>query len=140
MADFAICVSDDVSGVRVDADQVGRLDVNAGFLLDLPHDRVADGLADVLRTTGDRVEVVVGAPDHEEAALVVLDERGHRDHDVGRLGGVGVVVVIGARHTYLPTTWEAWRRPRRPGSSPRTSRTSPLRTDVAGGARARDQP
>ena len=59
---------------------------------------VADGLADVLRSAGDGVQVVVGAPDHQQPAVLVLHERGHRHDDVGRLRGVRVVVVVGARH------------------------------------------
>src|ERR1700754_4600178 len=61
-----------------------------------------------LCSAGDGVEVVVGASDHQKPAVLVLRERAHRHDDVGRLRGVGVVVVVGAGHGAAPKNVARW--------------------------------
>lgn len=75
LAGFAVVVGDDVAGIRVEADEVRDLDVDAGFLLDFADGGLGESFAGFLLAAGDGVAVVVGAADHENAALIVLDER-----------------------------------------------------------------
>src|SRR5690349_12510687 len=98
LTNLAVGVGDDVLGIGVDTDDLSGLDVDPGLFLDLAD----DGLADVLRSAGDGVQVVVSAPDHQQPAELILDERAHRYDDVGCLRGVRVVVVVGAGHSTAP--------------------------------------
>src|SRR5262249_522273 len=57
LADLAVVVGHDVSGVCVDADDARDLHVQAGLLLRLAHSRVRDRLAQIHRSAGYRPEV-----------------------------------------------------------------------------------
>ena len=68
-------------GVRVDADEAGDLDLDAGLLQRLSHGRGRCGLADLLAAAGQRPQTVVAALDEQHTASVVLNERGHADDE-----------------------------------------------------------
>jgi hypothetical protein len=103
MADFAVGEGDDMFGSLWMLMWAGDLDGNAGFLLDFAADGPRDGFADLLGAAGDGVEVAVGAPDHEELAGVVADERGDGGDDaVGRRDGGVAAVVDSGRGSCLP--------------------------------------
>jgi hypothetical protein len=98
LADLAIAELDDVVGIGVDAHQSRDLHLNAGLLVDLAHDRLGDGLTDVLSTAWQSPEVVVGAALEEDVAgLVANDGRDGDDDRVGS-GSVWVVVMLGSGH------------------------------------------
>jgi len=52
LADFTVGVGDHVLRFGVDAEQASDLDVQASFFLDLTHDALAEGFADVHRAAG----------------------------------------------------------------------------------------
>jgi len=68
-----------VGGVGVDADEAGDLHVDARFLLDLPDDRVLDGLAQVVAAARERPKIIVGAVHQEQPVAVHRDGRDRWD-------------------------------------------------------------
>lgn len=99
LADFAVVVGDDVVGVGVETDQAGDFDVDTGFFLDLAGRCLGQRLAWLDLAAWDRVQVVVGAADHQDSALVVLNEGADRNRDAVRLRCARVVQVVPPRHT-----------------------------------------
>jgi hypothetical protein len=61
LSDFTIGVSDDVTGVGVDADKADRLDLEARLFLDFADDCLGDALADFYRTAWKTPLFVVGS-------------------------------------------------------------------------------
>src|SRR2546430_14400993 len=93
LADLPVVVGEHVLRVRVHADDVLGLDLDAGLLLDLPGRGPADVLADLHHSARQGPPRVVPAALQEDvAALVDHDGRTSRDQPVGRRGAILVVV------------------------------------------------
>src|SRR5882672_7348230 len=95
---LAVVELEDVVRVGVDADDPLRLDIEAGLLADFPRNRLGDALADVHHPSGKRPAAVVAAAQEHDATLVVGHDRGSAGHEGVGLRGVGLAVVVGARH------------------------------------------
>lgn len=120
LTDLAVVVGDHVAGVRVDAGDPGDLDEDAGLLLNLADDGLADRLAQVLSATGQRPEPIVRSTDEQQPALVVPDDGADRDDERVGLRCARVVEVVGLAHAFR--RWLGGRRVRPDGVEARSVR------------------
>jgi hypothetical protein len=98
LTDLAVAELDHMMGVGVDAHQSCDLHLDAGLLEDLAHDRLCDGLTNVLSTAWQSPEVVVRATLEEDVASLVANHGRDGDDYRVRSGSVWVVVVLGSGH------------------------------------------
>lgn len=77
LADLAVVVRHDVTGVGVQTDQSCHLDVEAGFLLGLAHRGIGDRFADFDAAAGECPQVVVGLVDQQDFPSVVDGDCDH---------------------------------------------------------------
>ena len=97
LADLAVVVGDHVGRVAVDADDAGDLDLDPGLLAHLPHEGVANALADLNPAAGERPLAVVAALDQEDALVVEHHAGDRRDERVG-LRRARIVVEVAPGH------------------------------------------
>jgi hypothetical protein len=89
---------DNMPRVRVHANQANHLDVNGSSLPCHPYRGNRDGLANLLLPTRDRVEIMVSAPDHQNASLVIHDKHANRHNKASGNRCRRIQVVVDTSH------------------------------------------
>lgn len=92
---LSVAVCDDMTRVRVGADQAGDLHVQSGLFLDLPDGRSREGISQLHPAAGQRPQAVVDPPLEQDASRVVRDDCRRGDEQGVWLRRVGVVVELG---------------------------------------------